>query len=208
MGRERDMSAVSVVLATGNPGKVKEMQALLAPLGYRVRPQSEFEFEQPPETGDTFIENAIIKARAAAAATGLPAIADDSGLEVAALGGAPGVRSARYSGEHGNDAANNAALLKALEGQRRRQARFRCVCVCLRHAADPAPLIAQGVWPGRIMTELQGLDGFGYDPLFQPAGLNCSAAELSPEEKNRRSHRGQAVQALVTQLRIEPLLSS
>lgn len=198
-------SPVTVVLATGNAGKVREMQAMLAPLGYRVRPQSEFDFEQPPETGETFIENAIIKARAAAAATGLPAIADDSGLEVAALGGAPGVRSARYAGEHGDDAANNAALLQALDGQRQRQARFRCVCVCLRHASDPAPLIAQGVWPGRIMTETRGTLGFGYDPLFLPVGEQRTAAELPAEDKNRMSHRGQAVQALVTQLRIEPL---
>ncbi|WP_348672405.1 RdgB/HAM1 family non-canonical purine NTP pyrophosphatase [uncultured Abyssibacter sp.] len=198
-------SPVTVVLATGNAGKVREMQAMLAPLGYRVRPQSEFDFEQPPETGETFIENAIIKARAAAAATGLPAIADDSGLEVAALGGAPGVRSARYAGEHGDDAANNAALLQALDGQRQRQARFRCVCVCLRHASDPAPLIAQGVWPGRIMTEARGTQGFGYDPLFLPVGEQRTAAELPAEDKNRMSHRGQAVQALVTQLRIEPL---
>ncbi len=198
-------SPVTVVLATGNAGKVREMQAMLAPLGYRVRPQSEFDFEQPPETGETFIENAIIKARAAAAATGLPAIADDSGLEVAALGGAPGVRSARYAGEHGDDAANNAALLQALDGHRQRQARFRCVCVCLRHASDPAPLIAQGVWPGRIMTEARGTQGFGYDPLFLPVGEQRTAAELPAEDKNRMSHRGQAVQALVTQLRIEPL---
>ena len=159
----------------------------------------------PPLGMLPFFFKALIKARAAAQATGLPAIADDSGIEVAALGGAPGVRSARYAGGHCDDAANNTKLLDALAGERRRQARFRCVCVCLRHADDPAPLIAQGVWPGSIVEQPRGVDGFGYDPMFLPAGEQRTAAELTADEKNRASHRGQAVAALVTQLRIEPL---
>ena len=191
----------TLVLATGNAGKLAEMQALLAPLGLQVRPQSDFDFVQPPETGTTFVENAIIKARASAAARGLPAIADDSGLEVDALAGAPGVHSARYAGAHGDDAANNRKLLAALEGQADRGAQFRCVCVYLRHADDPAPLIAQGVWRGQILPAARGEGGFGYDPLFLPDGHDRSSAELPKAEKNRLSHRGQAVAELIEQLR-------
>lgn len=190
-----------LVLATGNRGKLAEMQDLLAPLGLQVRPQSDFDFEQPPETGTTFVENAIIKARAASAAAGLPAIADDSGLEVDALRGAPGVHSARYAGQHGDDAANNAKLLTTLNGHTDRGAQFRCVCVYMRHADDPAPLIAQGVWRGHILITARGDGGFGYDPLFLPDGLDRSSAELPKAEKNRISHRGQAVAKLIELLR-------
>lgn len=198
------MSAPGVrqlVLATGNAGKLAEMQDLLRPLGLTVRPQSDFDFDQPPETGTTFVENAIIKARAAAAASGLPAIADDSGLEVDVLGGAPGVHSARYAGTHGDDDGNNRKLLDALRGRDDRGARFRCVCVYLHHADDPAPLIAQGVWRGRILDQPRGEGGFGYDPLFLPDGHQRSAAELPKDEKNRLSHRGQAIADLIEQLR-------
>lgn len=191
----------SLVLATGNRGKLIEMQALLAPLGLDVLPQSDFDFEQPPETGSTFVENALIKARAASAASGLPAIADDSGLAVDALGGAPGVHSARYAGTHGDDAANNAKLLAALNGENNRSAQFICLCVFLRHPDDPIPLIAQGIWRGTILQSPQGAGGFGYDPLFLPDGCAVASAELDPADKNRLSHRGQAVANLVEQLR-------
>lgn len=190
-----------LALATGNRGKLAEMQALLAPLGLDVVPQSDFDFEQPPETGSTFVENALIKARAASAASGLPAIADDSGLAVDALGGAPGVHSARYAGTHGDDAANNAKLLAALDGQANRGAQFICLCVLLRHPDDPIPLIAQGIWRGTILQSPQGEGGFGYDPLFLPDGCTVSSAELPAAEKNRLSHRGQAMTQLVEHLR-------
>lgn len=191
----------SIVLATGNHGKLAEMQAMLGPLGLDVVPQSDFEFEQPPETGSSFVENALIKARAASAASGLPAIADDSGLAVDALGGAPGVHSARYAGRHGDDAANNAKLLAALDGEANRGAQFICLCVLLRHPDDPIPLIAQGIWRGQILAAPRGDGGFGYDPLFLPDGCAVSSAELEPADKNRMSHRGQAVAMLVERLR-------
>ena len=191
-----------VVLATANTGKQREFQALLAPLGYDVRLQSELGVVAPEETGDTFEANALLKARHAARCTGLPALADDSGLEVDALGGRPGVRSARYAGEGASDAANNARLLAELSGvpPGRRGARYRCVLAFVRCADDPAPLCVAGVWEGRIGAAARGSGGFGYDPLFIPAGLSCTAAELAPEEKNRFSHRGQALRALAAQL--------
>lgn len=190
----------TLVLATGNRGKCAEIQALLAPLGLTVQAQSQFGVVPAEETGLSFIENAILKARHAAAATGLPALADDSGLEVDALDGAPGIYSARYAGE-GGDAANNAKLLGALDGVHDRTARFRCVIALLRHARDPMPLVVSGTWEGRILEAPRGANGFGYDPLFLPVGLDCSAAELAADDKNRISHRGQALAALLAQLR-------
>ena len=191
-----------LVLATGNRGKVAEMQALLAPLGVEIRPQSEFGVLPPEETGLSFIENAILKARHAARVTGLPAIADDSGLEVDALHGAPGIYSARYAGIDGDDTANNQKLLQALAGvpERARSARFRCAIALLRHADDPMPTIVSGSWEGHILDAPCGSNGFGYDPLFLPLGLDVSAAELDKEDKNRRSHRGQALAALLASL--------
>jgi XTP/dITP diphosphohydrolase len=164
-----------------------------------VIPQTEFNVEEVEETGLTFVENAILKARNAAAHTGLPAIADDSGLEVDYLKGAPGIYSARYAGEDGGDAANNQKLLQALEGvvEAERSARFQCVMVFMRHAEDPVPLVAQGSWEGRILTAPQGENGFGYDPLFWVPQQGCSSAELAAEVKNKLSHRGQALKKLV-----------
>lgn len=195
----------ALVLATGNRGKLAEIQTLLAPLGLDVKAQSAFGVEPPEETGLSFIENAILKARHAARAAGLPALADDSGLEVDALNGAPGIRSARYAGANGDDAANNAKLLRELVGlpPAQRSARFRCAIALVRHADDPMPLIAAGTWEGRILEAPRGVNGFGYDPLFQPAGLDKTSAELDEHEKNRRSHRGQALAALVAMLRDE-----
>ncbi|WP_017941473.1 MULTISPECIES: RdgB/HAM1 family non-canonical purine NTP pyrophosphatase [unclassified Thioalkalivibrio] len=192
-----------VVLATGNPGKLREIRALLEPLGLAVEAQSEHAVPEADETGLTFVENAILKARNAARHTGLPAIADDSGLEVDALHGQPGIYSARYAGPDGDDAANNAKLLEALAGvpPEQRGARFRAVVVYLEHAEDPAPIIAQGVWPGRIAEQASGAEGFGYDPLFFVPREGCTSAELPPETKNRLSHRGQALQELGAALR-------
>lgn len=192
-----------VVLATGNQGKVRELGALLANFEMEVVPQTEFNVEEAEESGLTFVENAILKARNAAAQTGLPAIADDSGLEVDYLKGAPGIYSARYAGEGGNDPANNQKLLKALEGvdEAERTARFQCVMVYMRHQSDPVPLIAQGSWEGRILTAAQGENGFGYDPIFFVPEEGRSSAELAAEVKNRLSHRGQALKKLVELLR-------
>lgn len=192
----------TLVLATGNPGKLAEMQALLAPLGLEVKAQSAFGVEPPEETGLSFIENAILKARHATRVTGLPALADDSGLEVDALDGAPGIYSARYAGTDGDDAANNRKLLDALAGiaDERRTARFRCVIALLRHAGDPMPRIAAGTWEGRILDAPRGHKGFGYDPLFLPEGMDRTSAELDKTEKNRISHRGRALHALFDML--------
>jgi len=196
------LPAPTLVLATGNRGKLAEIRDLLAPLGLDVKAQSEFGVEPPEETGLSFIENAILKARHAAHVTGLPSLADDSGLEVDALNGEPGIYSARYAGRDGDDAANNAKLLTALEHvpAEQRTARFRCVIAVLRHAADPMPAIVSGTWEGRILHAPRGGNGFGYDPLFAPAGMDRTSAELDKAEKNRRSHRGQALAALVKQL--------
>lgn len=190
-----------LVLASRNAGKLAEMRALLAPLGYALRAVSEFSEVEPEETAPSFVENALIKARHAARVSGRPALADDSGLEVAALAGAPGVRSARYA-EPASDAANNAKLLDALRGvpDAARGARFVSVLVLLRHADDPVPVIAQGFWEGRILEAPRGAAGFGYDPLFFVPAFGCSAAELAPETKNRVSHRARAVAALLRQL--------
>ena len=187
-----------LVLASGNAGKLAEFNALLADVGFDVRPQSEFGVEDAEETGLTFIENAILKARHASQATGLPALADDSGLVVDALGGAPGLYSARYAGEHGNHAANIDKLLHELREvpDERRSARFVCVLALLRHPDDPQPLIAQGLWEGRILHARQGDGGFGYDPVFFSPTEHMSAAELPAEVKNLVSHRGRALAML------------
>jgi XTP/dITP diphosphohydrolase len=191
-----------ILLASNNPGKLREIQAMLAAHDIAVLAQSDFSISEAEETGLTFIENALIKARHAAAIAGVPVIADDSGLEVDALAGAPGVYSARYAGLGATDTDNNALLLSELAGVPlpRRTARFRCVMVYLRHANDPSPLIAQGVWDGLILDKARGEQGFGYDPLFLPADHDCTSAELQAEEKNRLSHRGKALQSLVAQI--------
>jgi XTP/dITP diphosphohydrolase len=192
-----------VVLASGNPGKVRELEALLADFHLEVVPQSALTVPEAEETGLSFVENAILKARNAARHTGLPAIADDSGIEVDALDGAPGVRSARYAGPGAGDAANLALLLEALAGvpDPERTARFQCVVVFLRHAEDPTPLICQGTWEGRITREPRGENGFGYDPVFHVPTHGCTAAELPAHAKNALSHRGQALRRLVEALR-------
>lgn len=186
-----------LVLASGNPGKVREFQALLGST-WRVLPQSDFGVLPVEETGSTFLANALLKARNAARLTGLPALADDSGLEVDALNGAPGVRSARFAGPEADDAANNATLLAALSGvpEVRRTARYRCVLVWTDGPDDRAPLIAEGVWEGRILAEPRGRGGFGYDPLFLDPESGMAAAELGADVKNARSHRGRALAQL------------
>lgn len=191
----------TVVLASGNPGKLAELAGILEPLGLSLRPQSDYGVPEVEETGLTFVENAILKARAAARHSGLPAIADDSGLEVDYLRGAPGIHSARYSG--GGDSANNDKLLAELQGvpAPERSARYQCLLVYLRHELDPTPLICQGSWEGRILTSPRGSGGFGYDPLFEVPDLGCSAAELDPARKNRISHRAQACARLAETLR-------
>lgn len=194
-----------LVLASNNPGKAREIGAMLADLDIEVLPQSRFSTPEVEETGLTFVENALIKARAAAAASGLPALADDSGLEVDALHGAPGIRSARYAGTEGDDAANNAKLLEVLKEvpDADRGARFQCLLVLLRHTEDPTPWIFQGTWEGRILRTPQGENGFGYDPLFHVPEQGCSSAELPPEVKNRLSHRGQALRQFLHRLESE-----
>jgi len=187
-----------VVLASSNLGKLKEFGALLADSGFEVVPQASLGVDDAEETGLSFVENALLKARHAARVTGLPALADDSGLCVDHLGGAPGLYSARYSGGHGDAAANNAKLLRALAGvpAERRGAFFICVLVLLRHADDPAPLIAEARWHGRILDEGRGSGGFGYNPVFLPEGYAQSVAEMDDALKNRLSHRGQAMAKL------------
>ncbi|MGE7137208.1 RdgB/HAM1 family non-canonical purine NTP pyrophosphatase [Luteibacter sp. NPDC031894] len=191
-----------IVLASGNAGKVVELEHLLAGSGVELVPQTALGVDDADETGLTFVENALIKARHAARITGLPALADDSGICVDALGGAPGLYAARYAGTHGDNAANRAKLLRELAGvpAERRQAYFIAVLVLLRHADDPAPLIAEGRWHGRILEAERGTGGFGYDPLFLPEGHDISAAELEPALKNRLSHRGQALATLKARL--------
>jgi len=189
-----------IVVATGNPGKLAEIRAILDEFRVDVVAQGELGIGDVEETGLTFVENALLKARNAAAATGGPAIADDSGLEVDALGGAPGIRSARYAGEPSDDEANIDRLLAALAHADDRSAAFRCVMVYLRHAEDPAPVIAEGVWRGRILTARRGEGGFGYDPVFFDPASGCSAAELEPGAKNRVSHRARALRELARRL--------
>ncbi|PCC99323.1 RdgB/HAM1 family non-canonical purine NTP pyrophosphatase [Halopseudomonas pelagia] len=189
-----------LVLASGNAGKLKELQAMLGEQ-VTVLPQSQFVAEEAVEDGLSFVENAIIKARHACRASGLPALADDSGIAVDALAGAPGIYSARYAGT-GGDAANNAKLLQALEGlpPEQRGARFISALVLMMHAEDPTPIICEGVWHGSILHSARGEHGFGYDPLFWVPEANCSSAELSPAEKNRLSHRGKAMAQLRVRL--------
>ncbi len=188
-----------IVLATGNRGKLREFAELLAALGAVVLPQSEFGIEPPPETGTTFEQNALLKARNAARLSGLPAIADDSGIEVDALGGAPGVYSARYAGEHATDADNLAKLLTAIRGEpaARRGARYRCVIAYVLDGADSPPVMTQGVWEGRLIDTPRGDGGFGYDPVFVPVGETHTVAELPATRKNALSHRAQALRALL-----------
>jgi XTP/dITP diphosphohydrolase len=195
-----------VVLATGNPGKLREMRDILAPWHVDVRPLAEFTTDAAEETGLTFVENAILKARFAAGIAGLPAIADDSGLEVDALHGAPGIYSARYAGPSADDAANNRRLLADLADvpDAQRTARYRCAMVYLRWPTDPSPVIAQASWDGCIARTPRGSGGFGYDPLFVVAGGERRAAEFDAAEKNRVSHRGQALRALVAALKAAP----
>jgi len=197
------MKLSHIVLASGNAGKLREMQAMLTPLQIEVSSQNDHAVVDVPETGLTFVENAIIKARNAALHSGLPALADDSGLEVDALNGRPGIYSARFAGENASDADNVEKLLRELADvpEAERSARFRCVLVLMRHAEDPTPLICQGSWEGRILNKAQGENGFGYDPVFYVPNRQCSAAQLDANDKNALSHRGQAIRALMEVLK-------
>jgi XTP/dITP diphosphohydrolase len=191
----------TLILASNNSGKLKEFAALLAPVGFDVRPQGEFGVPEADEPHFTFVENALEKARHAARITGLPALADDSGVCVNALGGAPGVLSARYAGEPKSDARNNQKLIADLASHADKSAYYYCVLVLVRHARDPQPVIAEGRWNGEIAAQARGQGGFGYDPHFWLPQLGMTAAELPAEEKNRLSHRGQALRMLVEKLR-------
>ena len=205
MAERRSLSR-ELVLASSNAGKLRELSAMLLPLGITVRTQAEWSIEDAVEDGLTFVENALIKARHAARHCGLPALGDDSGLVVDALQGQPGIYSARYAGPEADDEANNRKLLRALEGvaPEYRGAHFYCAMACLRHAEDPAPVIAIGSWSGVILDRPRGAGGFGYDPLFWLPSKECTSAELPADEKNWLSHRGQALAALLAQMRHEP----
>lgn len=198
------------MLATGNPGKLRELQALLGDDQVEMIAQSTLGVREVEESGSTFLENALLKARNASRQTGLPALADDSGLEVDALDGAPGVHSARYAGEHGNDAANVDKLLRALAGvpREKRCAHFHCAMVFVRNADDPAALVSECNWNGEILEARRGSNGFGYDPVFLVPDMNRSAAELSAADKNLLSHRGRALRNLAAQLQASGLLQS
>lgn len=191
---------MKIVLASSNAGKIKEFQVLLKNAGMEIIPQSSLQVTDADETGLSFIENAIIKARHASRLTGLPAIADDSGLAVAALNGAPGIYSSRYAGIPGNNKKNIEKLLHELKDTDNRQASFHCVLAFMRHALDPVPLICHGEWKGNILHSPQGNQGFGYDPVFYVPSENMTAAELPPDIKNKLSHRGQALLALLKKL--------
>jgi XTP/dITP diphosphohydrolase len=193
-----------IIIASNNPGKIYELQYFFADTDIKVHSQSEYGVSEIQETGLTFVENAILKARNAAKITGFPAIADDSGLVVDALNGEPGIYSARYAGEEASDALNIEKLLRNLVGvpENKRTARFYCVLVFLRHEFDPCPLISEGSWEGQILFAPRGSLGFGYDPIFYVSSRHCSAAELAPDVKNQLSHRGQAMQKLVKQLKL------
>ena len=192
-----------VVLASSNKGKLRELSALLAPLGYEVITQSSLGIDTPPETGATFAANALLKARHAAAVSNLPALADDSGIEVDALGGRPGIYSARYAGEGASDEDNLRKMLGEMRDvpEGKRTARYQCVSAFVSTADDPDPILAKGTWEGWLTSQPRGLEGFGYDPIFIPSGFDRTAAELDPGEKNSLSHRGQALRALIDQLR-------
>jgi len=198
-----------IVLASNNAGKVREFNELLTDCDVEVIPQSEYSVAEIEETGLTFVENALLKARNASEHTGLPAVADDSGLEVDALQGAPGIYSARYAGAGASDLDNLETLLDALKDvpDEKRSARFQCLMVYMRHAKDPTPRIFQGTWEGRILYGARGENGFGYDPVFYVPDQRCSSAQLSPEVKNRLSHRGQALRLLVNSLTQIPQLN-
>ena len=191
----------TIVVASSNPGKLRELADLLRPLGIEAVPQSAFSVTEADEPHATFIENALAKARHASRATGLPALADDSGICADALGGAPGVYSARYAGEPKSDARNNEKLVASLTGQKNRRAHYYCVIVLMRHADDPQPVIAEGAWQGEIIDRPQGGGGFGYDPYFYLPELGKSAAELDAAQKNAISHRGQAMAMLLERLK-------
>lgn len=203
-----------LVVASSNPGKIREFEQMLAPLGFEIVAQSQLGIPDAAEPHVTFVENALAKARHASRFSGMPAFADDSGICVAALGGEPGVHSARYSTEAGDvareaqDARNNEKLLAALAGKADRRAHYYCVIVLVRRADDPEPLIAEGRWHGEVIAEARGSNGFGYDPYFHVPALGRTAAELGPEEKNAISHRGQALKQLVACLLAEPGLVS
>ncbi len=189
-----------LVLATGNAGKVRELSSHLGVDDWALKAQAEWAVAEADETGLSFIENAILKARHAAAATGHPAVADDSGLAVEALGGAPGIYSARFAGADADDSRNIDKLLADMQGKTQRDAWFYCVLAFVAHADDPVPLISEGCWHGRIAERRAGAEGFGYDPVFIPRGLSCSAAELAPEEKRAISHRAVALRDFVPKL--------
>jgi XTP/dITP diphosphohydrolase len=190
-----------IVIASGNPGKLREIRRILEPLGFNVVPQSDFGVPECPEPHVTFIENCLAKARHAALHTGLPALADDSGICVDALNGAPGVYSARYAGEPKSDQRNNEKLIAALSSESNRKAHYYCVIVLVRHPDDPQPLIAEGSWHGEIIDTPRGENGFGYDPYFFLPEFGKTGAELDPDHKNAISHRGQALDLLVSKLR-------
>ena len=190
----------SLVLASNNAGKLAEFAQLLAPLGFAIKSQRELDIPEAEEPFGTFVENALAKARHASQLSGLPALADDSGICVPALGGAPGVQSARYAGEPRSDAANNAKLVRDIAAHADKSAYYYCVLVMVRHADDPQPIIADGVWHGQLIEQPRGQGGFGYDPYFFLPSLGKTAAELSSEEKNNLSHRGQALRALINKL--------
>jgi len=190
-----------LVLASNNPGKLREFAQLLAPLDFEVLPQAHFDIPEAEEPHHTFVENALVKARHAARLSGLPALADDSGLCVAALGGAPGVYSARYAGEPKSDARNNQKLIAELAGKADRRAHYVCVLVLVHHADDPQPLISEGEWRGEIIATPRGTGGFGYDPYFLLPQLGLTGAEMTAEQKNAISHRGKALALLIQRLR-------
>jgi XTP/dITP diphosphohydrolase len=190
-----------LIIASGNPGKLREIGQILMPLGFEVLPQSDFAVPECPEPHVTFIENCLTKARHASLHTGLPALADDSGICVDALNGAPGVYSARYAGDPKSDQRNNEKMVTALHGQSNRKAHYYCVIVLVRHADDPQPLIAEGTWHGEIIDTPRGENGFGYDPYFYLGEFGKTGAELDPDHKNAISHRGQALRALVGKLK-------
>jgi XTP/dITP diphosphohydrolase len=192
-----------IVLASNNAGKLREFGELLAPLGFDVRPQREFNIPEAEEPHPTFVENALAKARHASALTGLPALADDSGICADALGGAPGVLSARYAGEPKSDARNNEKLIADLAGQADKSAHYYCVLVFVRHANDPQPVIAEGRWNGEIVPQPRGEGGFGYDPYFLVPSLGKTVAELPSEQKNELSHRGKALRELISKLQVK-----
>ncbi|TDO97579.1 RdgB/HAM1 family non-canonical purine NTP pyrophosphatase [Marinomonas balearica] len=199
----------TIVLASNNAGKIKEFNTLFSQYGIEVKPQGEFNVDEAEETGLSFIENAILKARNACEHTGLASIADDSGIEVDYLDGAPGIYSARFAGEHGDNEANNALLLQKLEGvpTEQRTARFHCVLAYMRHKDDPTPLVVQGSWEGRILESSAGVEGFGYDPIFFVPEKGCSSASLPKEVKNQLSHRAKALNLLMSAFKEKNILA-